>query len=375
MPSSSSSSRAVALRDVVGRTPLLPKSPYPAPTSAYFGVNTFGARQMREKLPKAIYEKLLASVRLGNKLDLEIAPTVAQVIKDWAISHGVTHFTHWFQPQTGLTAEKHDAFLTFDEQRQPMEKFSGAQLIQSEPDASSFPSGGLRATWEARGYTAWNPASPVFIVESGGVRTLCIPSVFIGYNGEALDEMTPLLRSSDVLSEKAIELLDLARRQGCAARLHDPRTGAGVLPHRPRVLRPAPGSRDVGAHATRRATAARAAARRSLLRRNSRADPGLHRRGRARALQAGRPDRDAAQRGGTVAVRDGADVRGNGHRGGSQPARDGHAAQGSAAARPPGAAAREAVRRHQRIGQALQLVDVHHLRPARDRRLQPAQAG
>ncbi len=212
--SSASSGRAAALRDVVGRTPLLPKSPYTAPTSTYFGVNTFGARQMREKLPKAVYEKLVASVRLGNKLDLEIAPTVAQVIKDWAISHGVTHFTHWFQPQTGLTAEKHDAFLTFDEHRQPMEKFSGAQLIQSEPDASSFPSGGLRATWEARGYTAWNPASPVFIVESGGVRTLCIPSVFIGYNGEALDEMTPLLRSSDVLSEKAIELLSLLGDKG-----------------------------------------------------------------------------------------------------------------------------------------------------------------
>ncbi len=214
MPSSSSSSRAAALRDLVGRTPLLPKSPYPAPTSAYFGINTFGARQMREKLPKAVYEKLVASIRLGNKLDLDIAPTVAQVIKDWAIGRGVTHFTHWFQPQTGLTAEKHDAFLTFDEQRQPMESFSGAQLIQSEPDASSFPSGGLRATWEARGYTAWNPASPVFIVESGGVRTLCVPSVFIGYNGEALDEMTPLLRSSDVLSEKAIELLSLLGDKG-----------------------------------------------------------------------------------------------------------------------------------------------------------------
>ncbi|MGH7688317.1 MAG: glutamine synthetase III [Gemmatimonadaceae bacterium] len=209
MSSSSSSGRAAALRDVVGHRPLLPKTPYTAPTSAYFGVNTFGARQMREKLPRSIYEKLVASVRLGKKLDVEIAPTVAQAIKEWAISRGVTHFTHWFQPQTGLTAEKHDAFLTLDEQRQPIEKFRSAQLIQSEPDASSFPSGGLRATWEARGYTAWNPASPVFIVESGGVRTLCIPSVFIGYNGEALDEMTPLLRSSDVLSEKAIELLAL----------------------------------------------------------------------------------------------------------------------------------------------------------------------
>jgi glutamine synthetase len=186
----------------------------PIRTSEYFGVNTFGARQMREKLPKELYVKLLSSIRQGKKLDLDIAPTVAQVIKDWAVSRGVTHFTHWFQPQTGLTAEKHDAFLTFDDELEPMESFSAAQLIQSEPDASSFPSGGLRATWEARGYTAWNPASPVFIVESAGARTLCIPSVFIGYNGEALDEMTPLLRSSDVLSARAIELLELLGDRG-----------------------------------------------------------------------------------------------------------------------------------------------------------------
>jgi glutamine synthetase len=169
---------------------------------------------MRDRLPKDVYAKLLASVRLGKKLDLDIAPTVAQVIKEWAMSRGVTHFTHWFQPQTGLTAEKHDAFFSFDDDRQPMESFSPAQLIQSEPDASSFPSGGLRATWEARGYTAWNPASPVFIMESAGARTLCIPSVFIGYNGEALDEMTPLLRSSDVLSERAIAMLELLGDKG-----------------------------------------------------------------------------------------------------------------------------------------------------------------
>src|SRR5690242_15083205 len=184
------------------------------PTSEYFGVNTFGVRQMRAKLPREVFASLLGSIRQGKKLDTAIAPVVAQVIKEWAISRGVTHFTHWFQPQTGLTAEKHDAFLSFDDDRQPMESFTGEQLIQSEPDASSFPSGGLRATWEARGYTAWNPASPIFIVESGNTRTLCIPSVFIGYNGEALDEMTPLLRSSDVLSQKAIALLELLGDRG-----------------------------------------------------------------------------------------------------------------------------------------------------------------
>jgi len=219
MTPSSIPSRKSTIRDLVARVPRLPHAGSnngdgTMPTSAYFGINTFGARQMRDKLPKDVYAKLAASTCHGKKLDVDVAPTVAQVIKEWAISRGVTHFTHWFQPQTGLTAEKHDAFLSFDDNRQPMESFTGAQLIQSEPDASSFPSGGLRATWEARGYTAWNPASPVFIVESGNTRTLCIPSVFIGYNGEALDEMTPLLRSSDILNEKAIALLELLGDKG-----------------------------------------------------------------------------------------------------------------------------------------------------------------
>ena len=212
-----SSPRSAALRSISSRffaPPRAASAALPSPTSEYFGVNAFGARQMRAKLPAAVYAKLVESVRLGKKLDLEIAPTVAQVIKEWAVSRGVTHFCHWFQPQTGLTAEKHDAFLGFDENGQAIEKFSGDQLIQSEPDASSFPSGGLRATWEARGYTAWNPASPVFIMESGGTKTLCIPSAFIGYHGEALDELTPLLRSSDVLSQRAIELLELIGDKG-----------------------------------------------------------------------------------------------------------------------------------------------------------------
>lgn len=213
MTSANFSPRRALLKDLTARSVRIPpgfsEGGVPIPTSEYFGVNTLGVRQMRDRLPKEVYSALAASVRHGKKLDIAIAPVIAQVIKEWAISRGVTHFTHWFQPQTGLTAEKHDAFFAFDDDRQPMESFTGEQLIQSEPDASSFPSGGLRATWEARGYTAWNPGSPVFIVESTGARTLCIPSVFIGYNGEALDEMTPLLRSSDILSKKSIELLEL----------------------------------------------------------------------------------------------------------------------------------------------------------------------
>jgi glutamine synthetase len=210
--------RSVVLRALATRPALEPDIPTNSdkhvPTSAYFGINTFGARQMRDKLPKSVYARLVQAIRLGKQLDPDIAPIVAQVVKEWAVSRGVTHFCHWFQPQTGLTAEKHDAFLNFDEQKLPVESFTAEQLIQSEPDASSFPSGGLRATWEARGYTAWNPASPLFIMEVAATKTMCIPSVFIGYNGEALDEVTPLLRSSDVLSERAIELLDLIGDKG-----------------------------------------------------------------------------------------------------------------------------------------------------------------
>ena len=175
--------------------------------SEFFGMNTFDMKQMREKLPKDTFKKLQSTIETGKKLDPEIANTVAHAIKEWALDRGVTHFTHWFQPQTGSTAEKHDAFLSFDDRGGTVEKFSGAQLIQSEPDASSFPSGGMRTTFEARGYTAWDPSSPVFIVEGPSTKTLCIPSVFISYHGDALDEKTGLIRSMEVLSQKATELM------------------------------------------------------------------------------------------------------------------------------------------------------------------------
>src|SRR5437763_15524613 len=217
MPPKPAQQRKTVTREIAARTPKTPpaimQNGQPAKVSEYFGMNTFGVRQMRDKLPRDVYHKIVAAVRQGKKLEFDVAGRVSQVIKEWAIGSGATHFTHWFQPQTGLTAEKHDAFLSFDD-GQPMEMFGASQLIQSEPDASSFPSGGLRATWEARGYTAWNPASPVFLAKWAGVKTLCIPSVFVGYHGEALDEMTPLLRSTDALSTKAIELLELLGDKG-----------------------------------------------------------------------------------------------------------------------------------------------------------------
>jgi glutamine synthetase len=174
-----------------------------------FGSNTFNADAMKQKLPKAVYHSLQETIRRGTKLDHSIANEVAHAVKEWALAKGATHFCHWFQPQTGLTAEKHDAFLTFDDEGQPMERFSGAQLIQSEPDASSFPSGGMRTTFEARGYTAWDPSSPIFIVDGPNGKTLCVPSVFISYHGDALDNKTPLLRSMEHLSEKALGVLRL----------------------------------------------------------------------------------------------------------------------------------------------------------------------
>jgi len=174
-----------------------------------FGSNTFNADAMKQKLPKAVYQSLQETIRRGTKLDHSIANEVAHAVKEWALAKGATHFCHWFQPQTGLTAEKHDAFLTFDDEGQPMERFSGAQLIQSEPDASSFPSGGMRTTFEARGYTAWDPSSPIFIVDGPNGKTLCVPSVFISYHGDALDNKTPLLRSMEHLSEKALGVLRL----------------------------------------------------------------------------------------------------------------------------------------------------------------------
>jgi glutamine synthetase len=174
-----------------------------------FGSNTFDVDAMKEKLPKPVFRSLQETIRRGTKLDPAIANEVAHAVKEWALGKGATHFCHWFQPQTGLTAEKHDAFLTFDDDGRPMERFSGAQLIQSEPDASSFPSGGMRTTFEARGYTAWDPSSPIFIVDGPNGKTLCVPSVFISYHGDALDNKTPLLRSMEALSERALGVLRL----------------------------------------------------------------------------------------------------------------------------------------------------------------------
>jgi len=181
------------------------------PVSEYFGELTFGLREMRATLPREAYLSLLKTLEQGKRLSRETADAIAMAVKDWAVAKGATHFCHWFQPMTGLTAEKHDAFISIQNsihsELSVIERFTGGQLSQGEPDASSFPSGGMRSTFEARGYTAWDPSSPMFIVEGEAGKTLCIPCVFFGYHGEALDNKAPLLRSVQALSTAACEFL------------------------------------------------------------------------------------------------------------------------------------------------------------------------
>src|SRR5678815_3625473 len=201
--------RLWAISEISKRVPRVVPSMEGGKVSEFFGSNTFNEKVMSDKLPRSIYKELIRTIRQGEKLNPAIANEVAHAVKEWALDKGADHFCHWFQPHAGLTAEKHDAFLTFSDQGHPLERFSGSQLIQSEPDASSFPSGGMRSTFEARGYTAWDPSSPIFIVEGPNGKTLCVPSVFISYHGDALDNKTPLLRSMEYLSEKALGVLRL----------------------------------------------------------------------------------------------------------------------------------------------------------------------
>ncbi len=175
-----------------------------------FGQNVFTMSMMKERLPRDAYKEVKRVVEKGEELTLETADIVAKAMKDWAVEKGATHFTHWFQPLTGITAEKHDAFITHpDEEGKMLLEFSGKELIKGEPDASSFPSGGLRTTFEARGYTAWDITSPAFIKEAATGPILCIPTAFCSYTGEALDKKTPLLRSMEALCQQAIRIVRL----------------------------------------------------------------------------------------------------------------------------------------------------------------------
>src|ERR1700712_196939 len=174
--------------------------------TAIFNENVFTLKTARHYLSDDAYKSLLASTLGGKKIDRAMGGNIANGLRAWAEEKGVTHFTHWFQPLTGLSAEKHDSFFTLKGDGTPIEEFDGGALIQQEPDASSFPSGGLRATFEARGYTAWDPSSPPFIMEIGQGKTLCIPTIFVSYTGESLDYKAPLLKALEAMNKSAVEV-------------------------------------------------------------------------------------------------------------------------------------------------------------------------
>ncbi len=200
-----------AIETALSRKPVAVKLPSEK-ISEFFAANVFSLATMRQYLSKEAYESVTNSIEHGQKIDRQIADQVAASMKAWAMSKGATSYTHWFQPLTGNTAEKHDTFFTPIDNSSGIEKFSGDALVQQEPDASSFPSGGLRVTFEARGYTAWDPSSPAFIVEVGTGKTLCIPTIFISYTGEALDYKAPLLKSQHFLEVAAVPVCQLFDR-------------------------------------------------------------------------------------------------------------------------------------------------------------------
>lgn len=171
-----------------------------------FGKNVFNLDAMRSTMPGEYFKKLQAAIKQGSPVERSVADAVASAMKTWAMAKGATHYTHWFQPLTGATAEKHDSFFDLNSDGRPIENFKGSALVQQEPDASSFPNGGIRNTFEARGYTAWDPTSPAFIIETAGAKTLCIPTIFVAYTGEALDYKAPLLKSLAALEKAAVDV-------------------------------------------------------------------------------------------------------------------------------------------------------------------------
>ncbi len=340
------------------------------PGNQVFASNVFSPVVQRQRLPKDVYKALKKTLERGEALDTSLADAVAQAMKEWALERGATHYTHWFQPLTGSTAEKHDSFYAPVGDGTAIAEFSGKELIQGEPDASSFPTGGIRATFEARGYTAWDPTSPAFLLENPNGALLCIPTAFTSWTGEALDHKIPLLRSMDALSGAAIRALELlgvedARRvfttvgpeqeyflideQYYFERPDLLTTGRTLFGAKP------PKGHELDDHyfgsIPERILAYMLETEREL-------------------AKPGRAGKDPPQRGRPQPVRARADLRELQRRQRPPAADDAGDAERGAPLRPRVPAAREAVRRRQRLGQAQQLVDGHgHGRqPARARR-------
>jgi glutamine synthetase len=266
-----------------------------------YGQYVFHESVQRQYLAKPIFRRLRRTIEGLEPFDSVIADAVAHGVKEWAMAHGATHFTHWFVPMTGSTAEKHDSFLTPTGDGQTIAEFSGRNLLQGEPDASSFPSGGIRATFEARGYTAWDVTSPIFLqVEPNGV-TLTIPTAYVSFTGEALDHKIPLLRSQEALGRQALRIL----------RWFDNTTASRVFtnigPEQEYFLV----DRRLAEHPVRRRAPQGPGAGGPVLRPDPGADPGVHDGSRPRAVAPRHSRPDAPQRGGPLPVRDGARIRGD----------------------------------------------------------------
>ena len=258
-----------------------------ATTTEIFGSMVFNDHVMKERLPSATYKSLHETIRRGAPLDVEVANVVANAMKDWAIEHGATHYTHWFQPLTGVTSEKHDSFISPTKDGRVIMEFSGKELVKGEPDASSFPSGGLRATAEARGYTAWDPTSYAFVKD----EVLCIPTAFCSYSGEVLDEKTPLLRSMSAISTQACRILKLFGKTVPQVST----TVAGVFPCGQGAVPPARGSAPVRPHTVRRDAPQGAGAGRPLLRCHQAPCFRLYEGAGRRTVEAGRRSQNEAQ--------------------------------------------------------------------------------
>jgi glutamine synthetase type III len=300
--------------------------------AAIYGENVFNEDAQKQFLSKDVFKKLKATTQAGDPLDASIAHQVAQGMKEWALSHGATHYTHWFVPMTGGSAEKHDTFLEPTSSGKAIAEFDGKTLIKGEPDASSFPSGGLRATFEARGYTAWDPTSPAFVMKEVNGATLYIPTAFVSYTEEALDYKTPLLRSVEALSKQAVRILRIFGNK-TSKRVFStmgPEQEYFLIDRRYYEQRP-----DlIAAGRTLFGALPRAGAGGPLLRQRARAHPGLHDGPGPRALAPGDPLQDPPQRGRPGPVRDGAALRGQPGRLGPQHAGDGDPAPRGPAPRP-----------------------------------------
>ena len=292
---SGSTARMAAIAAVTNYKPISPPMNFAeTPSGEVFGSNVFGLGVMEKRLPKAVFKSLKRTIEKGEKLDSTVADVVAEAMKSWAIEKGATHYAHVFFPLTGQTAEKHDCFLVPDGHGGAIPEFWGKALIQGEPDASSFPSGGIRATFEARGYTAWDVSSPAYILENPNGTTLCIPTAFVSWTGEAPTRKRPCCVDAG-LEHSGPANFEIVRPHRRRVGAVDRRSGARILPDRPQFLFCPARSANRRPHALRSEAAEGTGIRRSLLRRDSGARIGIHARSRARDVQARNSDQDPAQ--------------------------------------------------------------------------------